>query len=522
MNRSRAGKMPSGSAERSKAMKILLVYPNVMGVERIHLGLGYISACLKEKGHEVALLDTTFGVTEADVVRAAEGVDLVGVSVMTLQLDQAVWVSGLVREATEAPIVWGGNHPTVRPGQCIEYGFVDIVCVGEGEDAMTELAARLERGEDITRIPNLWVKKDGQLHRNALRPLIRDLDSLPWPDRGAFDPRHLRVESGSIVSGSRECPYGCGYCINDTLKRLYKGKGKYVRHRSVDSLLDEFEAMRDRYGVRYFEFADETFTLRRKWVFEFCEKYKRRIGLPFIFQTRCNDVDTEVLSAIKDAGCDTVSFGVESGNEEYRNKVLGRKMTDETIFEAFRIAREVGFKVCSFNMVGMPYETEEMILDTIRINKRLKPDIHNVCIFYPFPGTRLGDICEREGWISDEAQGLESYYYDTVLRMPQLDRYTILVYQKFFPLFLKLPEFSYPVFTRLFKTFLKAAYALQSLTGSKLLKELMNNLYWFNSAMTQKRLLGRLLRSAPGRIAKLRKKRAYTVHSKERRTADGA
>lgn len=465
--------------------------------------MAYISAYLKSKGHTVTLLDTTFGVAREEVVKRAKGAELVGVSVMTLQLDQAKWVTSIVKEATGAPVVWGGNHPTVRPNECIGLDFVDAVCVGEGEEAMAEFAKRVEEGGDITTVRNMWVKSRGEIHKNPVRPLNQDFDELPWPDREIFDPRHLRVNDGSIVSGSRECPYGCGYCINDSLKKLYKGKGKYMRHRSVESLLAEIEMMRDRYGVRVFEFADETFTLRRNWVLEFCKKYRERVNLPFIFQTRCNDVDREILQALKDARCETLSFGVESGNETYRKEVLGRRMSDKVIEEAFGLAKDLGFRVNSFNMVGMPYETEEMILDTIKMNRRLRPHGHNVCIFYPFPGTRLGDLCEEKGWIAKEATGLESYYYDSVLRMPQLDRFTVLSYQKFFPLYLRLPWFAVKPARRLLRPLLEATYWVEKRTRSKVLREMLNNLYWITSAFTDGLAFKKLLIQLPRRLARI-------------------
>lgn len=486
-------------------MNILLVYPNVMGVCKIPLGLSYISSFLKEKGHRVTILDTTFGIDEEEIIRSGKDIDFVGVSVMTLQLDQAKWISSLLKSAYSLPILWGGNHPTIRPADCIAEECVDMVCIGDGEEALVELLKKMEANEEITNIQNIWVKKDDKVYQNPVRPLFQDLDALPWPDRDAFDKRHLCIDSGSIVSGSRGCPYQCGYCINDNLGTLYNEKGKRIRYRSVDSLMAEFDMMTQKYGVKFFEFADETFTLRKKWVMEFCDKYKRKFALPFIFQTRCSNVDYEILTAIKEAGCNELSFGVESGNEKFRNEILGRKMSDEVIINAFRMAKDIGFKVCSFNMVGMPYETEEMIVDTIKINKKIKPNAHNVCIFYPFPGTKLGDICEKEGWIAKTDSNLESYYYDTVLNMPQLDRITILTYQKFFPLYLKLPVFTFPLLTILFKTFLKVAYFIQKKIKSKFLREFLNNLYWFNSALTDIRLMKTLLGTLKTRFKKLLK-----------------
>ncbi len=493
-------------------MNILLVYPNSMGVRKIHLGLAYISACLKENGHHVSLLDSTFGIDGKMVSDACRGADLVGVSVMTLQLDQAKWISRQIKTCRDIPILWGGNHPTVRPDTCIGYDFVDMVCIGEGEGPIVELAGRLDGGRAVSAIENLWIKDNGNIVKNPIRSLIADLDLLPYPDRGLFDSRHMRANAGSIVSGSRECPYACGYCINSHLKILYKGKGKYVRTRSAEHLIRELEIMRDRYGVRFIEFADETFTLRKKWVLEFCMEYKRRVDLPFIFQTRCDHVDYDVLKGIREAGCNSINFGVESGNEQFRNKILGRNMRNQTIFNAFRMAKSLGYTVTSFNMIGMPHETAEMIMDTIRLNKELKPDHHNVCIFYPFPGTPMGDLCEQKGWIQEQKAGLHSYYYDSILKMPQLDRISILTYQKFFPLFLISPESFKPFLDKVFRELVSLALRLKRTTRFRFVGYLIDNLYWINSALANRSLLKKLIRQIPYRLAAMFNKKNDTGH----------
>ena len=277
-----------------------------------------------------------------------------------------------------------------------------------------------------------------------------------------------------------------------------------MHYRSVDSLIDELVFAKEEYGVRYVEFADETFTLRRQWVKEFCDRYGKEVGLPFIFQTRADCVDYEVLRVIREAGCDIISFGIESGNEEFRRTVLRRRVSDEQIIKAFRMANHLKYKTYAFNMVGMPYETEENILDTIRLNKEVKTWGHNVCIFYPFPGTRLGDTCYENGWVSAEREGtLEGYYYDTILDMPQLDRLTILTYQKFWPYYLPLPQRLFPVITPIFRIFLRVGFYIQRKTKSEFLQQVINNMYVLTSATANVRQFRIFLRYLPARLRKL-------------------
>jgi len=485
-------------------MRVLLVYPNVIGARKLPLGLAYISSVLKKEGHNVSLLDTTFGITEEEVYKKGRDADVVGVSVQTLQRDQALWISSLLKDKFDIPIIWGGNHPTVMPEECIGYDCVDAICIGEGEEATKEFVNKLEAGQETSGVANFWTKTDGHLTKNEVRPLIQDLDQLPYPDREIFDREHLCIDSGSPFSGSRGCPFNCPYCINNKLLELYRGKGSFARFRSVDNLLGEIKDEKEKFNIKVIEFADETFTLRKKWVEEFCNRYKKEIGLPFVIQTRCDTVDHQTLKMLRAAGCTTVSFGVESGNPEFRKNILNRRMEDETIIRAFEMATELGFEVYSFNMVGMPYETENQILDTIRLNRKLKASKHDVCIFYPFPGTGLGDLCREKGWIRD-TKGVYGYYYDTILDLPQLDRLTILTYQKFWPYYLIFPETFFPAMTALFKNFLKVGYYVRGRSNSKTLGMILDNLYILTKATTDPKTLSYLL--SDYLPSKLKKKR---------------
>jgi radical SAM superfamily enzyme YgiQ (UPF0313 family) len=179
-------------------------------------------------------------------------------------------------------------------------------------------------------------------------------------------------------------------------------------------------------------------------------------------------------------------------------------MEDETIIRAFEMATELGFEVYSFNMVGMPYETENQILDTIRLNRKLKASKHDICIFYPFPGTELGDLCRDKGWIRD-TKGVYGYYYDTILDLPQLDRLTILTYQKFWPYYLIFPETFFPAMTALFKNFLKVGYYVRGRSNSKTLGMILDNLYILTKATTDPKTLSYLL--SDYLPSKLKKKR---------------
>ncbi|MHA1263892.1 MAG: B12-binding domain-containing radical SAM protein [Candidatus Helarchaeota archaeon] len=459
-------------------MNILLIYPNISGSEKLILGLAYISAILKEEGHKVELYDTTWNFNKKKLLRLAKNKDLAGFSVLSLERDRAYEISKILKENYDIPILWGGVHATVAPTDCFATKNVDFLCVGEGEEAIREFINKFESGKDLTNIPNIWCYQEGQIQRTDLRPLIQNLDNLPYPDREIFDIRHLCIDTGSPFLGSRGCPFGCSYCVNNCYLKLYRNKGKYVRYRSVDNLLDEIEMVKEKYHIKVVEFADETITLRKKWMKEFATKYQKRIGLPFLIQTRCETVDLEILQTLKWAGCKNISFGIESGNEILRRKILKRKMSNAQIVNAFSLAKKVGLVTTSFNMVGLPFETEQMILDTIVLNKKIKANHHNVCIFYPFKGTELEQICRQKNWIVTHRQDLESYYYDTILNMPQLDRLTILTYQKFWAFYIKLPAFFFPFMTPTFKTFLRILEWLKNSTNFPIFRLIFDHLFY--------------------------------------------
>lgn len=459
-------------------MNILLVYPNISSSEKLILGLAYISAVLKEEGHSVELYDTTWEFSRKDLLRSAKNKDLIGFSVLSLERNRAYEISKIVKENYDIPILWGGVHATVDPEDSFDTNCVDYLCIGEGEDAIKEFVQKIEAGQDITSIQNIWSKQDGHIQKNEIRPLIQDLDKLPFPDREIFDIRHLCIDTGSPFLGSRGCPYGCTYCVNNCYLRMYKNKGKYVRYRIVDRLLDEIELVKEKYHIKFVEFADETMTLRKKWIEEFALKYQKRIGLPFVVQTRCETVNLELLKLLKLAGCKHISFGIESGNEIIRHKVLKRKMTNQQIINAFTMAKEVNLSTTAFNMVGLPFETEQALLDTVKLNKKVKTKHHNVCIFYPFKGTELERICRENNWIQPAVDELESYYHDSILKMPQLDRLTILTYQKFWKLYMMMPEILFPLMTHTFRNILRVMDFLIKKTNFRLLKLIFDHLFY--------------------------------------------
>jgi radical SAM superfamily enzyme YgiQ (UPF0313 family) len=398
-------------------MKVTFVYPDFFQYDeehyltegRIYLGIGYLSSYLKKEGHQTRLIHLIRPVTEEEfsALLGSTDPDLVAFSSTTHLFPHVrKWVSWSKKSFPEVLTICGGAHPTIDPDDALFSSELDIICLGEGEEALAELCSTLEEGRDFRRIPSLWIKEKGEVIRNPVRPLIEDLDQLPFPDREIFDPANFceqQHERGALMA-SRGCPYNCSYCSNHVQKKVYPNPEKYVRFRSVDNVMREVHQIieQDREKrLRYIRFDDDILTLNKEWLRELVTRYAREVNLPFICNSRANLMDEEMAILLSEAGCSVVCMGIESGNHEIRRRVLNRPMSEEKILEAFRLCRKYGIKTVSTNMTALPGEGVSELLDTIKLNARAQPNCMQVSTFHPYPHTRLYNLCKEEGLLSD-------------------------------------------------------------------------------------------------------------------------
>lgn len=396
-------------------MKTALIYPDyyltgcVRGEPqgRIYLGAAYLSAALKQAGHDMAFLHLVEPPGREELLGRLlkEAPRLVGFSCTTPMFSKVKEMAGWVKRETGLPVVIGGAHATLDPRGCLAEPDIDFVCIGEGEEVIVELANALERGEGAESILSLWGKWEGREFTNPVRPLNENLDTLPFPDRSIYDLSLMAADQHERITilASRGCPFRCHYCSNHVQRSRYPNPGKYVRFRSVDNVLTEVERLAAKLaGIDHVRFDDDILTLRREWFEEFVEEYPRRIGLPFICNSRVDLLNEDKIRKLKRAGCKTICMGVESGNPYIRREVLGRKMTDEQIISAFHLCRKHGIGTVSLNMMGFPREDFSMVLDTVKLNARARPGLSQTTVFFPFPGTILYDICREEGILPEE------------------------------------------------------------------------------------------------------------------------
>ncbi len=451
-------------------MKVLFYYRG-----RESLGIEYLSAMLKQGGHTVDLifdpgLDNNFYWNskflkvfhnEELMIEKAErfSPDLVAFSSTTNEYPAVCRIAHVLKERLSVPVIVGGIHPTSIPEFVLSNPDIDMICRGEGELAFLELIDRMELGKDIFDVPNIWLKRrDGSIVRNELRYLIEDLDTLPFPDKELFYQYGCFKELVQVISG-RGCPFSCTYCHNNICRKMYEGKGRYIRRRSVGNMISELKFYKEKYSAKKLSFQDDLFMLDREWLSEFSEKYIEEIALPFscnAFPTRINE---ESIALLKKMGCMNLFIGIDAGNETLRSEVLKRNTATEEIRKSISIVKKYHIPLELSAVFCFPGETVEQMWETINLVDELNPSAVQSHMLFPFPQTEVFEICRDMGLIDEEIemriyQGEGSIVGESVLKHPDRDMAYVLV--KMMAVYVKLPRFLKPLFKRLMNTRMKA------------------------------------------------------------------
>lgn len=384
-------------------MKIILINPRNLDTPNHPLGLLYLGAVLEKEGHEVVILDPRLGLSDLEIAKTVlkHNPRLVGLTSTTPQIVRGLNIAKQIKELSNIPILFGGVHPTLLPEEVLRNDFVDFVIHGESEETIVEFVREFEDKKQFFKIRGLAYKNGNELKINPFRPLISDLDRLPFPARHLlnskwyFAPPKMRgtwTRSTATVITSRGCPYRCIWCGSHLMF------GRKVRRRSVNSVVQEIIQLRKDFDVDAVNFVDDTFTVNPEWVLKFCKELKKLKLKDFKWRctARVNTVSLELLKAMKDAGCVQLDFGVESGSP----KVLGILKKDTNlgmIMNAFDLAKKVGLKRFASFIVGTPGETKEDIFLTLKLLNRIKPDFSEFFFATPYPGTELYELAEKSG-----------------------------------------------------------------------------------------------------------------------------
>ena len=379
-------------------MNILLVITNINGFHEIpySFGLSSIASYIKNKKYNTKILSIR---EENEYDEFCEEVKsfnprVIGFSSVSSQFHHVKKIAELIKNINENIfIVCGGIHPTIFSDALLESEAIDGFFVGESETGFGNLLDKIKGNEDFRDINNFAYKEDGKIIVNQLDPLIQHLDVLPYPMKDSLFEEFINTNGFAPFLFSRGCPFSCSYCSNHAIAKIYGMSRNKPRYRSVESCIEEIKVAREEYRFQTVYIMDDTFGLEKKWRKEFCEKYRKEINVKFICLLRVNVVDEEFVKLLKKAGCYRIQFGVESGNEYVRNTVMNRNISDKQIIEAFGLCRKYGIQTNALNIIGVPGETDDMIWDTIRLNRKIKPTDSAVNIFYPYKGTVLGDYC---------------------------------------------------------------------------------------------------------------------------------
>lgn len=395
-------------------MRVMFVYA---GFE--NLGIEYLSAVLKEKGHKTKLafdprlfndqfisinfLGKLFNYEKQLIKEVLDyKPDLVNFSVVSSDYLWSLRIASKIKEKLDVPIIFGGTHPTAVPEVVIKNKCVDYVSVGEGECALLELVEKLAAGKNTDKIKNIWCKKKGKIIKNSLRPLIQDLDKLPFPDKDLFYNAIQKYKRGYIIVTRRGCPNRCSYCHNSLLRRLYPNEGM-VRFRSVDNVIEELKLAKRKYKIKSVRVNDDLFSYNEKWLMEFSKRYKNEIALPIYCSVSPDTTNENVVRYLKEMGCYQVCMGVQSVNEDVRKNILHRGSTNDDIKNAINLYKKYKIRCVVDHILGLPGETEEHILDTVRFYNENR-GWGRVAIFWLiyFPNTDMVKIGLDKGVLTEE------------------------------------------------------------------------------------------------------------------------
>jgi radical SAM superfamily enzyme YgiQ (UPF0313 family) len=399
-----------------------------------------ISALLKKNGFEVDLLLATEEKHLASAIKKISP-DVIGIPCFT---GQQKWSTGLCRKIKkhfpDVITLLGGPHPTYYP-EIIEENGVDVIARGEAEYAVLELMQKLRDKKSFDQIKNLWIKKGKEIIKNEMDCLPANLDDLPLPDREIYYKYKFlrRVSVKQFLSG-RGCPFQCAFCANNILKKLYRGKGQFLRRRSPEGVVEEILDVKRKYGLKTVSFTDDVFITNLEWLKKFLPLYREKVGLPFACNVTANLVTEEIASLLKKNCCYAVSMGVESGDEEIRFKVMGKFISDKQIIEAAREIKKQGLILKTYNIICLPEETIEKAISTMRLNAKIKSDFASCSLLQPFPDYDITEYAIKHNFLPADF-GLKdvtgNIYRSSPILLPEKNQFSNL--QSFFFIGTKMP-----------------------------------------------------------------------------------
>jgi len=380
------------------------------------LGLGYIASFLEKHGYNVSIIDAyakNYSYQKLEVLIKDISPDIVGITCLSDQRASWFRLIELIRRIDNSiKIVLGGPHPSLMTEQVLINFKPDAIVLGEGEITMLELVKAWESGEDLSDVKGIAYLDKGRVKRNDERERIKDLDSLPFPARHLVDFDDYngwsfmnlvssklgikKIPKYATILTSRGCNGNCGYCSSPLIwKRQWTA-------RSAQNVVDEIELLKKCFKVEFIIIVDDIFTIDQKRVIAISKEIvKRNLDVMWGFETSVNFVSEEMLRHAKQAGCCCILYGVESGSKAVLSNIY-KVINEEKVIKAFNMTKELKIITGAFLMVGNPGEDERSINETIKLLKKIDPDIILPQITMITPCTRIYYIAKEKGFINDD------------------------------------------------------------------------------------------------------------------------
>ena len=390
-------------------MKIVLVNSRQSDSTVPPLGLLYIASSLEKAGFQVFVFDPFFN-NEEYIAKIKEiSPDLIGFSILTPSYVKAKkTITKIKSELPNAIYCGGGVHVTSLPEESLIELDLDFVILGEGEITMVETCKRLKAKKGLDTVEGIYYKDrlTNQVFKNKRREVIQNLDDLPYPawhllpmEKYLIPPGYIRsayMKRTIVIFTSRGCPWDCIFCSSNIIF------GRKTRFASVEYIIKSLEELIMKYNIDSFFFFDDTFTISKEWVNEFCNKIvEKKINLKWGCQGRVDTITDELLMVMQRAGCIQIDFGVESGSQKVLNAIK-KKITVEQIENAFALCKKYRIRPYASIMVGNPEEEVEDVLLTASLLKKIRPVYVSVCYSQPMPGSQLYKLAAENKWFVDD------------------------------------------------------------------------------------------------------------------------
>jgi len=373
------------------------------------LGIFYVATILKNEGIEVSILDQAAkGLTTESTVKwvKKEDPDILGFSVLSCSSQTAPKIAEKAKkENPDLTTVFGNMHATFNAERILKrYPQVDIIVRGEGEYTTLELVECLEKGKNLKDIHGINFRKDKQIITTPTRPPIKDVDSIPFPDRELSNVEYHAMAAGinaapkkyaSFVS-SRGCVYRCRFC------GVRRFANNIWRPRSVENTLEELQFLVSK-GYEQIYFVDDNFMINKKRVIEICQRIrKEKMDIDFICLGRVDNCSYQMLRELVKAGCRIIHFGIESANQRILN-YYNKQITPKQSKDAVKTAKKAGVDVVIGSLiVGAPDETRQEIQNTLKFTHQLDLDIPEINLLSAFSGTDIWDELKMKGVLDED------------------------------------------------------------------------------------------------------------------------